>query len=51
MAILIIIRRFNSESFKSIGNDLFKLDGELTIRGKTKTETFDMRYKATVEMF
>ena len=41
---------FKSQSFEKTGNSKFKLRGELTIRGVTKTEEFDVDYKGMVTM-
>ncbi|MFO7615403.1 MAG: YceI family protein [Bacteroidales bacterium] len=40
---------FNSHSFETTGDSLFRMTGDLTIRGVTNTESFDARYKGLVE--
>lgn len=40
---------FKSTKLEKHGDNKFKLTGDLTIRGKTKRETFDAEYKGTVK--
>ena len=40
---------FKGTSFEKVENNMFKLKGELTIRGVTQTETFDVKFKGKVE--
>jgi len=40
---------FKGTSFEKVENDMFKLKGDLTIRGVTQTETFDVKFKGKVE--
>lgn len=41
--------KFKSTSFQKMEDDMYKLKGELTIRGITKTETFDVKFKGKVD--
>ena len=42
--------KFKSTSFEKTGADTYELTGEMTMRGVTKTETFDVVYNGKVEM-
>ncbi|MFW6222414.1 MAG: YceI family protein [Bacteroidota bacterium] len=41
--------RFHSTSMKKTGEKKYKMVGELTIKGKTKTEEFNVKYNGLVE--
>jgi polyisoprenoid-binding protein YceI len=40
---------FTSESLRKVGDDKYKLKGQLTIKDVSKTEEFDVKYMGTVE--
>ena len=40
---------FKSESLRKVSQNNYKLKGTLTIRGVSRTETFDVKYMGTVE--
>jgi len=40
---------FKSESLRKVGDNDYKLEGTLTIKGVSRTEMFDVKYMGTVE--
>ena len=41
--------KFECNSLTKVNDSIFKMDGNLTIRGITKKETFDVKYKGMVQ--